>query len=796
MLRQLHVITLTTILAISTGHIHSTSVENDPQEPFGDTVLVSDKQITGLCPTNCDCVYSQISGHMDTAQCDGDVTGDLGPGVRKLSLHNCHSVQLQWSVIGVSLKHLTLTNFTGNSVVSQLGQLVNLISLTISKSRIPGGQLDLPCQSLTTLEHLSLVGLDLVNIPPLALCPNEPLPLNSLNLTTNKLTNLHWDQLKIFPYLKTVDLSHNPHLTDLVPPKSKFSHLSSLDLRGNNELTTLCNSFLHSLPNLKSLDVTHTSLTNLPTELLLMPHLTHLSMGDFQPKCSCELAATVLQSDIDNNHNLSSLKCTLPFSDPVSIMDHRMSSLLDCTPAKIELEDLKDNMTELPGERIVLDCVASGHPAPVLIWLSPRYELIKLRPDAEPGCSPVEEEIVLNENIKDYSQWSGHLTILPNGSLVIDSFGWRDRGTYTCYVDNSFGNDSVSININLDYQYRNIIYYWSLVFGFSTATIFLACTLFGKLLHHLLWNYGCSLCCGCSSSPPPRTKRLTTVVDSIETYRIQQLEKLRESYTQQSQRIRDNYSLQIERVREQYSSQTRGVGESMQSAKDQYLDQINKLRDYSNGQLARTHENYIFQRQRLRKFSAQNYLKIRETGKYTQKTLNRVLENMPALYVDLTSCRQGQPGMPGNWPSDADGMDDDTKSPKLEMIPDESQSVYFTPSGTPLRDTPGGPISPGVRSGGGGKKGHKRMVSNLSNFFPFWWGMGQTGDPGTTMAIIEPNDHNSKDETIQINQDDTMEKNTEMRSDLEKPVVSNNIDLEACHDNHMTNSSSSEHDRN
>ena len=43
----------------------------------------------------------------------------------------------------------------------------------------------------------------------------------------------------------------------------------------------------------------------------------------------------------------------------------------------------------------------------------------------------------------------------------------------------------------------------------------------------------------------------------------------------------------------------------------------------------------------FRKFSAQNYLKIRETKKYTQKTLNRVLDNMPALYLDLSSCKQG-----------------------------------------------------------------------------------------------------------------------------------------------------------
>ena len=68
---------------------------------------------------------------------------------------------------------------------------------------------------------------------------------------------------------------------------------------------------------------------------------------------------------------------------------------------------------------------------------------------------------------------------------------------------------------------------------------------------------------------------------------------------------------------------------------------MHRIRDYSNGQLERVNENYIFQRQKLRKFSAQNYLKMRETKKYTQKTLNKVMENLPALYLDLTACRQG-----------------------------------------------------------------------------------------------------------------------------------------------------------
>ena len=72
-----------------------------------------------------------------------------------------------------------------------------------------------------------------------------------------------------------------------------------------------------------------------------------------------------------------------------------------------------------------------------------------------------------------------------------------------------------------------------------------------------------------------------------------------------------------------------------------FVFQMARIRDYSTSQLQRVHENYYFQRQRLRKFNAQNYLKMRETRQYTRRTLQKVMENLPALYLDLTTCRQG-----------------------------------------------------------------------------------------------------------------------------------------------------------
>lgn len=63
------------------------------------------------------------------------------------------------------------------------------------------------------------------------------------------------------------------------------------------------------------------------------------------------------------------------------------------------------------------------------------------------------------------------------------------------------------------------------------------------------------------------------------------------------------------------------------------------MRDYSTSQLNWVRENYVFQRNKIRKFSAHQVLRLRESCKYQQQTLNKVLENLPSLYLD--NCRSG-----------------------------------------------------------------------------------------------------------------------------------------------------------
>lgn len=47
--------------------------------------------------------------------------------------------------------------------------------------------------------------------------------------------------------------------------------------------------------------------------------------------------------------------------------------------------------------------------------------------------------------------------------------------------------------------------------------------------------------------------------------------------------------------------------------------------------------NYVSQRARVRKFSAHQLIRLREKYKFQQKTLNKIMENLPAFYID--ACR-------------------------------------------------------------------------------------------------------------------------------------------------------------
>lgn len=95
---------------------------------------------------------------------------------------------------------------------------------------------------------------------------------------------------------------------------------------------------------------------------------------------------------------------------------------------------------------------------------------------------------------------------------------------------------------------------------------------------------GVNCCACCMREKLPKTKQIYSMLDSIEQYKSQQLEKLRENYTQQVHRIKDNCAQQVEWIQSSYSNQSknlkdiRDVGTAhITSLKDQYSDQVCRL---------------------------------------------------------------------------------------------------------------------------------------------------------------------------------------------------------------------------
>ena len=72
-----------------------------------------------------------------------------------------------------------------------------------------------------------------------------------------------------------------------------------------------------------------------------------------------------------------------------------------------------------------------------------------------------------------------------------------------------------------------------LTWEFSVSVICTACWYY-MLIKLYFFSYGCCLfCCCCKNQLPPKAKQLKSALESIETYRTQQQDKLRDNYAQQ-----------------------------------------------------------------------------------------------------------------------------------------------------------------------------------------------------------------------------------------------------------------------
>ncbi|KAH1021100.1 hypothetical protein HUJ04_010659 [Dendroctonus ponderosae] len=535
--------------------------------------------------------------------------------------------------------------------------------------------------------------------------------LLELDLSGNKFTHLTFGLMHFSQHLLSLTLDDTAieelHNSELLGVPS----LKNLSLRNNKRLREMENYVLADTPVLEVLDISGNALTYLPSSVSNLTRLRHLNISENPWACDCRMYWFAGWAEAHQNITKSELTCgpdAYP-NDMLPTLHH-----LNCTRPQIVFKT-PTQLYRLRADAL-LECRYSAYPPPSITWITPKREVFHWNPDSGIPDIFKKHPYAHDNYMTPLRIIPPRIQVLDNGTLWIRNVTRSDCGRYYCYASNPVANHTEDVLLHIDPTDWNHIRIVSLIVGTQSASGFLGLTIIVQFLRYILNKFGilnnfCSFCKRDKVSP--RARQIYAMLDNIEQYKSQQLEKLRENYTQQVNRIKDNCAQQMEWIQGSYQAQTkhlkdfRDIGsQHLSTLRGQYCDQdlqksevtktlilfqVRKVRDYSTSQLNWVRENYVFQRNKIRKFSAHKVLQLRETYKYQQQTLNKVLENLPSLYFE--NCRAGTCGRAESLvfdPADLESVDFyiKTKIEKLSNLDEGDMedmnqsrlSLYYTPT--------------------------------------------------------------------------------------------------------------------
>ncbi|KAK4309339.1 hypothetical protein Pmani_019022 [Petrolisthes manimaculis] len=618
----------------------------------------------------------------------------------------------RWLTDALNLQYLNISGSALRHTPRLTGQRLKVVDVSHNAiNKLPNGFL----AGAGALEELLLYHNPLIHVHAEAMAGG--VNLLQLDLHHTHLVNMDEFVLLEVPNVRELRLDHNTRLKRVEHGAFTGLHkLQHLNIANTPNLHEIEEVAFAGLPNLKTLDLRNSGLSVLPRSLaLLVKYNTSVFLADTAISCECHnywLPDLLMTSNISSWSGVNPVKCVDGTMLDVGQLAAHIQSLNCVKPVAATHIDGKVTATKSQGA--LLECNVTANPPHKVLWLSATNQVFRYNGSEEgSGYTWLGHRLQQAENSAvDNPRYQ----VQESGDLLIREVLREDVGWYKCFAYNSVGNTTVLAFLTLSDAPFRALYVESLLFGFACAALFLFITLLVQLINYLMDRLGCECCCCCKGRVSHKARQVRRLLESVEIYKSQQLERLRENYNGQVVSIKESCYSQMERIRDSYSVQGRNLKDlreystqGLTSIRDQYVDQVNKVRDYSMSQMNRVRENYVFQRHRIRKFSAHQLLRLRETYKYQQKTLNKILENLPDLY--LQNCRTG-----GCQRTDSilfdDALHDIDAYYKVDFLDSQSHhsSDYYTPASTLTRS---------FRSNRGHEpvRQHSRTSSNTSSDF-------------------------------------------------------------------------------
>ncbi|XP_034241259.1 immunoglobulin domain and leucine-rich repeat-containing protein 2 [Thrips palmi] len=571
---------------------------------------------------------------------------------------------------------------------------------------------------LYDLKSLNLVNNSLTELPKNLF--KDLVKLTYLNLASNSIHTLLPDAYKGLVQLRWLNISDNPlsvlparifqyspqletlwiDTTNIeVVEKHTFNglrNLKELSMKDNMHLEDLEDKMFDDIKKLNYLDLSRNNLTTLPHSLGTLKNLTNLNISQNPWMCDCRMVwfPSWLEPKKNMTFERSNLRCasTLFSLRGLSLVPTLRG--LDCKPPELIFSTSSEKY--ILKSTALLQCIYSGYPPPSITWLTPNGLTFHWNPNVALPDEFAKHPTAHYSDMSPVELTPHKFHVTENGSLHIVNITRADAGLYTCFASNPMANATNYIRLMIDPITMHEEKLISIAVGMVTALLFLGISLLVNLFRRFIHIFACFACCK-KDQVSPKGRQVYQMMESIETYKTQQLDKLKENYTSQVHRIKENCAQQVEWIRESYQSQMqhlkdfRDFGTShLTSMRDQYCDQIKRVREYSASQLNWVKENYVFQRNRIRKFSSHQILRFRESYKYQQATLGKLMETLPSLYLD--NCRNGSCGKTESGVFEVDINQIDMYMKANGMFPGMSTgegcaddnlsrlSIYYTPS--------------------------------------------------------------------------------------------------------------------